>query len=74
MKVKIVDRKIYLPKDLADKADIPNRGICEAEVVGDEIRIRKQTSKDLNILKMLEEPPPQQGIDEMMEAEEVEDV
>jgi len=73
MKVKIVDRKIYLPKELLDEAKLPEKGLCEATVVGDEIRIRPPVSEELNLVKMLKSPA-KENIDEMMKAEEVEDV
>lgn len=71
--MKIVDRKIYLPKEILEEANLPGRGSCEATVVGDEIRIRRPVSEDLNLVKILK-TPTQQNIDEMVEAEEVEDV
>jgi hypothetical protein len=74
LKVKIIDRKIYLPKDLIEKASLPKRGVCEAVLVGDEVRIRRETSTELNILKILEKPPTRQKIEDIMRAEEVEDV
>jgi len=73
MKVKVVDRKIYLPKGLLEEASLPERGSCEATVVGDEIRIRRPVSEELNLVKILK-AAPQENIDEMMRAEEVEDV
>ena len=73
MKVKILDRKIYLPKEILKEARLPERGSCEATVVGDEIRIRRPLSEELNLVKILK-TPPQQNIEEMMKAEEVEDV
>jgi len=73
MKVKILDRKIYLPKELLQEAKLPERGSCEAAVVGDEIRIRRRVSEELNLVKILK-TPTEENIDEMMKAEEVEDV
>jgi len=73
MKVKIIDRKIYLPKELLEKSSLPERGSCEATVVGDEIRIRRPVSEELNLVKILK-TPTQENIEEMMKAEEVEDV
>ncbi|WXG41544.1 MAG: hypothetical protein WED07_12395 [Candidatus Freyarchaeum deiterrae] len=73
MKVKIVERKIYLPKKLIEEAKLPENGSCEANVVGDEIRIRRPASEELNVVKILKSPKTQ-SIEEMMKAEEVEDV
>jgi len=73
MEVKIVDRKVYLPKDLVKRANLPERGSCEAIVVGDEIRLRRAASEGLNLVEILK-TPARQKIEEMVEAEEVEDV
>jgi len=73
MKVKIIDRKIYLPKEILLEASLPERGSCEVAVVGDEIRLRRPVSEELNLAKILE-APTQESIDEMMKAEDVEDV
>jgi len=73
MKVKIIDRKIYLPKEILKEVNLPERGSCEATVVGDEIRIRRPVSEELNLVKILK-IPTRGNIDEMMKAEEVEDV
>ncbi|MBS7653237.1 MAG: hypothetical protein QW638_05040 [Candidatus Bathyarchaeia archaeon] len=73
MKVKIIDRKIYLPKEILEEANLPERGLCEVIVVGDEIRIRRPVLESLNLFEMLK-TPIQQNIDEMVEVEEVEDV
>lgn len=73
MKVKIIGRKIYLPKELIREAKLPENGLCEATVVGDEIRIRRPLSEELNLVKILKSPKTQ-SIEDMMKAEEVEDV
>ncbi|MGQ9721685.1 MAG: hypothetical protein ACUVXA_10235 [Candidatus Jordarchaeum sp.] len=73
MKVKIIGRKIYLPKELIEKAKLPENGSCEATVFGDEIRIRRPISKELNVTKMLKSPK-RQSIEDMIKAEEIEDV
>nr|MDO8080372.1 hypothetical protein [Candidatus Freyarchaeota archaeon] len=72
MKVKIVNRRIYLPKELLEKAKLPDNGSCEAIVVGDEIIIRRPVSKELNIFKILRSPE-RQSIEDMVKAEEVEE-
>jgi len=73
MKVKIIGRKIYLPKKLIEETKIPENGYCEAIVVGDEIRIRRISLEELKIFELLENPK-QSCISEMVKAEEVEDV
>jgi hypothetical protein len=73
MKVKIVDRKVYLPKKVLDQANLPERGSCDVAVVGDEIRIRRPSSEELNVVKILK-TPVKQSVKKMAEAEEVEDV
>jgi bifunctional DNA-binding transcriptional regulator/antitoxin component of YhaV-PrlF toxin-antitoxin module len=51
MKVKIVNRRIYLPKKLLEKAKLPENGSCEASVVGDEIIIRRPVSGNSTYLR-----------------------
>lgn len=73
MRVKIIGRKVYLPKELIDRAKLPENGFCEATVIGDEIRIRRPVSEELNLTKMLKSPK-RQSIEDMIKAEEIEDV
>ncbi|MEM2936320.1 MAG: hypothetical protein QW231_03990 [Candidatus Bathyarchaeia archaeon] len=45
--MKIVDKKIYLPKELVMRANLPERGSCEAKVIGDEVRLRRVVSSHI---------------------------
>lgn len=74
MRVKIVAGKIYLPKVLRLKAGLPDNGVCEAILVGDEIKLRGEVPKTLNVIDALRNPRVELSIKEMMKAEEVEDV
>src|SRR5487761_563306 len=73
LKVKLIGRKLYLPKELVEKAQLPENGDCEAILVGDEVRIRRQSEKELDMSKMLKEKPVTASIDHMARAQEVED-
>lgn len=74
MKVKLIGRKIYLPKVLIQKAGLPESGVCEALVVGDEVRIRKEPPKELSMSTILKKKVVTAEISHMVRAEEVEDV
>ena len=74
LKVKLIGRKLYLPKELVEKAGLPENGDCEAILVGDEVRIRRQSKKEeLGMSKILKEKPVSARIDHMARAQEVED-
>ena len=74
MKVKIIAGKLYLPKDLRVKAGLPDNGVCEAILVGDEIKLRGEIPSTLNIIEAIRKPRAESSIEDMMKAEEVEDV
>ena len=74
MKVKIIAGKIYLPKDLRLKANLPDNGVCEAILMGDEIKLRGEIPRTLNIIEAVRNPRVELSIKKMMKAEEVEDV
>ena len=74
MKVKIVAGKVYLPKSLRIKAKLPDNGVCEAILVGDEVKLRGEIPRTLNVIEDIRNPRAKLSIEEMMKAEEVEDV
>lgn len=51
MRTKIVSRRIHLPKELLEKAKLPENGSCESMVLGDEI-IRRPESGVLRLWKV----------------------
>jgi len=71
MKVKIIGGKIYLPKELREKAGLKDE--CEAILVGDQIILRAKVPEKLNALKILMEVEVETSIENMVRAEEVED-
>ena len=73
MKVKLVAGKIYLPKEVRERVNLPEGGECEAVLVGDEVRIRPVQPKSLNALNALRKPKPEARVEEMARAEVVED-
>jgi hypothetical protein len=74
LKVKLIGRKLYLPKEIVDKARLPENGDCEAILVGDEVLIRRKLEKEeLTMDKMLKRKPPRARITVMTRAQEVED-
>jgi len=74
LKVKLINRKLYLPKELVEKAGLPKNGDCEAILVGDEVRIRREfQGEELNMSKILNGKPVIARVDRMAEAAEVED-
>jgi hypothetical protein len=74
MKVKLIGRKLYLPKELVEKAGLPESGECDATLVGDEVRIRREfAEEELSMTKMLKSKPITARIDDIARAEEVED-
>jgi len=72
LKVKIIAGKIYLPKDLRLKANLPDNWVCEAILVGDEIKLRGEIPRTLNIIEAVRNPRAELSKEEMMKAEEVE--
>ncbi len=72
MKVKVIAGKIYLPKKLREKLNLKEKSECEVLVVGNEIRLIPVQPKSLNTLKYLTQQR-EAGIEEMVEAEVVED-
>ncbi len=73
MKVKMIAGKIYLPKEVRKKVNLSEKGECEVVVVGDEIRIRPVQPETLNTLEHLKKPKREMSIEDMVEAEAVED-
>ena len=75
MKVKVIANKVYLPKEIREKARFLEGREYEAFVIGDEIRIRPIQPESLNALRALkkEKKIAKAGIDEMMKAEAVDD-
>jgi hypothetical protein len=75
LKVKIIGRKLYLPKGLIERAGLPEDGECEATLVGDEVRLRRESVGPLAMTKLLKEKKPVLAhIDRMVLAQEVDDV
>jgi hypothetical protein len=74
MKVKLIGRKLYLPKELVNKAGLPENGECEAILIGDEVLIRRENNEKLNLIEILNRKKPVLAhIDKMAKAEEVDD-
>ncbi len=74
MKVKLIGRKVYLPKELIEKAGLPENGEAEAILVGDEVMLRKDSKKAaMNTVKILQRKPISVPIERMVEAQETED-
>ncbi len=69
----MISGKIYLPKDVREKAGFSDRGEYELILVGDEVRLRAKVPETLEILEVLRKPAPELDVKEMMEAEEVND-
>lgn len=74
MKARVIAGKVYIPKDIRKKAKLVERSECEMVMVGDEIRIMPAQPDSLNALRALKKPGPKAGVEEMVKAEEVEDV
>ncbi|RLE78961.1 MAG: hypothetical protein DRJ36_03915 [Thermoprotei archaeon] len=72
MKVKIIGGKVYLPKKLREKAGLKDE--CEVILIGDQIILRAKVPEKLNALKVLKEVKVEASIDDMVKAEEVENV
>ena len=72
MKVKLIGRKVYLPKEILEKADLPETGDCEAILVGDEVVLRRENEK-LHMIEILKRKPISSTINRMTKAQEVED-
>ena len=66
MRVKIVDRKVYIPKGVIEKTRLPERGECELVVEGDELRIRAPVPEDPAFLRVLGRRPVRRPISEMI--------
>ncbi len=73
MKVKMIAGKIYLPREVRDKANLSEKSEYEAVVVGDEIRIRPVQPESLNALRALKKRVPEASVEEMAKAGVVED-
>ena len=73
MRVKIVKRKVYLPKDVLEQTGIPESGECQAILVGDEIRLFRASSEKNNLYQLLQDKPVKRSIKDMMNDEVVED-
>ncbi|MFQ5871195.1 MAG: hypothetical protein ACE5IB_03435 [Candidatus Geothermarchaeales archaeon] len=74
MRVKIVDRKVYIPKRIMEETRLPERGECEILVEGDELRIRAPVPEDLAFLRVLRGRPVRRPVSEMVKAERVDDL
>jgi len=72
MKVKIIGRKIYLPKELVEKASLPENGECEAILVGDEVMLRKENKERPSVVDLLRQKPITAPIDQIVRAQEQE--
>ena len=61
---------------MVEKAHLPENGECEAVLVGDEVRIRRESKKtELSMAKMLKSKKPfTVSIETLARAEEVEDI
>ncbi len=70
----MIGRKLYLPKELIEKARLPENGVCEAAVVGDEVRIRRESEGGLAMSTILKGKPASAAVSRMARAQEVEDV
>lgn len=68
LKVKVIGRKLYLPKELIRKAALPENGVCERS------ELAERSPKDLNIARILTKKAVTVPISNMARAEEVEDV
>ncbi len=73
MKAKVIAGKVYIPKDIREKAKLVERSECEIVIVGNEIRIMPAQPESLNALRALKKPAPKSGVDEMVKGEEVAD-
>lgn len=73
MRVKIVKRKVYLPKDALEQAGIPEDGECQAVLIGDEIRLFRTASEKSRLSQLLKEEPVKRSIQAIMKDEVVED-
>ena len=62
------------PKNSLKRAHLPETGDCEAILVGDEVRIRRESEKELAMSRILVRKPPTARIDHMVRAQEVEDL
>jgi len=75
LKVKIIGRKLYLPKGLVEGAGLPEDGECEATLVGDEVRLTRESVGPLAMSRLLREKKPVSvHIGKMVSAQEVDDV
>ena len=72
MRVKINGGKVYLPKGLRVKAGLRDNGVCEAILIGDEIKLRGEIPKTLSIIEAIRKPRAKSSIKDMTRAEEVE--
>ena len=62
------------PKKLIEKAKLPENGVCEAALVGDEVRIRRESESELTMSTILKGKPVSASVSRMARAQEVEDV
>ena len=73
MRVKIIRRKVYLPKNVLEQSGIPENGECQAILVGDEIRLFRAPSESSNLSQLLREEPIRRSIKDIMNNEVIED-
>lgn len=74
MKVLIEDGKVCIPKEIIKKANLPENGECEVEVSKDGLKILRSQGIPSGMIKILQEPPVERSIVDMMKDEVVEDV
>ena len=74
MRVLIENGKVCIPKEIIKKVNLPENGECEVEVSKDGLKILKLQDIPLGMIKILQEPPVERSIVDMMKDEVVEDV
>lgn len=73
MKVVIEEGKIYIPREIRKKIDLPEKGECELEILEDGLKILRPKDVPWAMIEILKEPPVIRNIEDMMKDEVVED-